>query len=449
MSNEPQEWRSIIDVIVPHPSEASVLALASDGGLALPRVPIKRIWKTDLGQICVELKERLGVATAVLRTATYIEDETQHQAHITYMLENRSPGWQPPAGARWISRPELHELASPGQQAVIDSYFIEVAQGAVPEQRMPWWREGWLDQATGWIEAQLAALGMPLTGSVIQVQSGSISCILRTNTAGGAIYFKATANLPLFVNEPVMMAALAQRHPDLIPAPLCFDPVRRWMLLPDFGQPVRDSGTLAARQDMLRIFGGIQRESIAHVEELLALGCLDRRLQRLPEMAANLAGDTPLLIDLTEPEIAQFRAALPKLAAMCLALGACGVPETLVHGDLHLGNVALRDGKYIFFDWTDTCITHPFFDLLSIFDDEDRTAEAQLRDEYLRVWEGHTSRELLLEAWALAQPLSDLHQAISYQHILNGLEPLARGDFRSSLPFYIRKMLKAAELLNY
>jgi thiamine kinase-like enzyme len=215
------------------------------------------------------------------------------------------------------------------------------------------------------------------------------------------------------------------------------------MLVPDFGQPIRNSGTLAARQDMLRIFGGIQRESAAHVEELLALGCLDRRLQRLPEQAARLADDAAILADLTEAEVGQFRGALPKLAEMCLALGACGVPETLVHGDLHLGNVALRDGKYLFFDWTDACITHPFFDLLSIFDDEDRTEEAVLRDEYLRVWEGSTSRELLLEAWALAQPLSDLHQAISYQHILNGLEPLARGDFRNVLPLYIRKILKA------
>jgi hypothetical protein len=312
------------------------------------------------------------------------------------VLENRSPDWQLPENGSWISRAELHKLASPEQQAVLDVYLKEFEHGAVPEQRMPWWREGWLDQATAWIEAQLAALGTPITGSVTQVQSGCISCILRTHTAGGAIYFKATANLPLFVNEPVMMAALARRYPGLIPEPLCIDPVRRWMLVPDFGQPIRNSGTLAARQDMLRIFGGIQRESAAHVEELLALGCLDRRLQRLPEQAARLADDAAILADLTEAEVGQFRGALPKLAEMCLALGACGVPETLVHGDLHLGNVALRDGKYLFFDWTDACITHPFFDLLSIFDDEDRTEEAVLRDEYLRVWEGSTSRELLL-----------------------------------------------------
>ena len=51
--------------------------------------------------------------------------------------------------------------------------------------------------------------------------------------------------------------------------------------------------------------------------------------------------------------------------------------------------------------------------------------------------------EQLRKAWALAQPLSDLHQAISYQHILVGLEPSAQAELGDSVPYYVRKVLQA------
>src|SRR5262249_41311171 len=140
---------------------------------------------------------------------------------------------------------------------------------------------------------------------------------------------------------------------------------------------------------------------------------------------------------------AQFRAALPRLQAMCHALAACGIPQTLVHGDLHLNNVAVNAGSYQFFDWSDACVSHPFFDLISVFDDEDSTRQMQLRDAYVGVWSDCAPTERLLDAWTLAQPLSDLHQAISYQHILVGLEEAAQVEFGDAVPYYVRKVLQS------
>ncbi|MBI1880332.1 MAG: phosphotransferase [Chloroflexi bacterium] len=55
---------------------------------------------------------------------------------------------------------------------------------------------------------------------------------------------------------------------------------------------------------------------------------------------------------------------IPHLKARCDQLAGYSVPQTLVHGDLHTGNVALVEGKLLFFDWTDACVTHPFFDVM-------------------------------------------------------------------------------------
>jgi hypothetical protein len=444
MSDSSAPCQSAIDVIIPHPSAPCALLLAQGGGWCLPRVPIDAIWAVDIGLISQELQRTLGIATTVLRVASNQTDA--EQVSMAYVVENRAPSWQPPAHGRWAGRADLDALAHPEQRAVLDAYLAEVESGAIPDLRAPWCRVGWLDAAVDWIDSQLAARGTPLVGAVEQVKNWGISCILRANTAAGAIYFKVAAALPLFVHEPLVMAALARRYPDHIPMPLSLDAERRWMLLADFGQPVAHDTPPATRQDLLRSFGAIQRDCAAAVDDLLALGCHDRRLERLAAQAAALAVDEEALNGLTDAERAQFRAALPRLQEMCAALGACGVPQTLVHGDLHLNNVAISAGRYQFFDWTDACVSHPFFDLIRAFDEQDHAVQAQLRDGYLGVWSGCAPFERLLEAWTLAQPLSDLHQAISYQHILVGLEAAAQLDFRDMVPYYVRKVLRAIGL---
>ena len=71
---------------------------------------------------------------------------------------------------------------------------------------------------------------------------------------------------------------------------------------------------------------------------------------------------------------------------------------TLVHGDLHPGNVARLDGELAYFDWTDACVAHPFFDLHSLQWQKDEATRAALLDAYLGAWEGVASPERLREA---------------------------------------------------
>jgi hypothetical protein len=444
MSDQPPPWQYEICVIIPHPSEPRVLLLVEEGCWQLPRVPIDDIWSADIGQISHAVRESLGISTTVLRSAYERADKAQRRASMIYVLENRDPSWQPPAHGRWVERAELNDL-QPEHCAVIEGYLAEVEHGSIPALRTQWCRVGWLDQAVAWITEQLAALDRPLVGPVAQVKHWSISCILRAPTALGNTYFKVAATLPLFVNEPVVTAWLAQRYAYHIPRPLALEPTRRWMLLPDFGQVIGRSGSLAARIEMLQLLGGIQRGCVAALDDLLALPCHDRRLTRLADQAEALAGDSTALADLNDAERAEFSALQPRLRAMCAALAACGVPQTLVHGDLHLGNVAVQEGRFQFFDWTDACITHPFFDLISVYDEEDTAVQAQLRDAYLALWAEYAPMPQLLEAWTLAQPLSDLHQAISYQHILAGLEPAAQLQWIDAVPHYVRKVLRTLE----
>jgi hypothetical protein len=93
------DWRSAIEVIIPHPSAPRVLLLAEGEGWSLPWVSIDELWAVDVGQICHELRRTLGIATTVLRLASKRSDDEQRQVVMTYVLENRAPSWQPPSRA--------------------------------------------------------------------------------------------------------------------------------------------------------------------------------------------------------------------------------------------------------------------------------------------------------------------------------------------------------------
>jgi hypothetical protein len=433
----------MLAVIIPHPETPQGLVLAGETGWTLPTVALEHAWPLELERLNQALGQTLGISVSVLRRVAGRVDTAQRRAYMTYLLENHSPDWVPPAHGRWVRQADLGDLAwaVPEHRAVLAECLAEVESGRLPEQRVPWARPGWLTEARAWVEAQLTHLGTPLVAPIEQVKNWGLSCLLRAPTADGAVYFKATATLPLFVHEPTVMAGLAQMYPQHVPAPLCWDGPRRWMLLPDIGTVLGNNNTLEARTTMLHLFGTMQRDSASRVEELFAIGCVDRRPERLAVQLDALLQDADALAGLNEAEMARFQALGPRLQTTCARLAQSPLPPTLVHGDLHLKNVAVKAGRYQFFDWTDACVTHPFLDMSTIYNEADAARHTYLRDTYLAPWTAYAPVERLLVDWTLAEPLCHLHQAISYQQIVAGLEPSAQAEFRRMVPYYVRKLL--------
>ena len=159
---------------------------------------------------------------------------------------------------------------------------------------------------------------------------------------------------------------LAGRFPGYVPAPLAVEPERGWFLLPEFDDLLGWDPPLEVHEELFRRYAGLQRRSAGLTAELLADGCLDRRLDVLEAQVDPLLDDPDAVARLMPDEVAELRRLAPALKDACRRLAACGIPDTLVHGDLHPGNVARLDGELAYFDWTDACIAHPFFDLHSL-----------------------------------------------------------------------------------
>ena len=96
--------------------------------------------------------------------------------------------------------------------------------------------------------------------------------------------------------------------------------------------------------------------------ELITIGVPDRRLALMVPRIALVARHRPL------PWIVEQRRALDRLVsglpARLAAIADCGVPDTLVHGDFHPGNVAGPPDRYVILDWGDSFVGHPLIDEL-------------------------------------------------------------------------------------
>jgi hypothetical protein len=249
--------------------------------------------------------------------------------------------------------------------------------------------------------------------------------------------------LPLFVEEGPVTAMLASRFPGYVPMPLAVEPEPGWLLLPAFDELVGWQAPLELRCAVLARFAGLQRRSAEQAAELIAAGCLDRRLEVLEQQIEPLVADPEAVARLRADEVEELRRQAPLFREACRRLADTGLPPTLVHGDLHVGNVARLDGELVYFDWTDACVAHPFIDLLSLYWEKDEDSRTALLDAYLDAWDGVESPERLREAASLAAVVIPLHHAVSYQRIVAGLEPDAKVELDATHGF-LRQALERA-----
>jgi hypothetical protein len=450
-------WRARIRWVVAHPTEPTVLLERRDGALRLPGTERPgRVWTAEPGQVLPGLRDLLGTDALLLRCLDEHEEPSAQLQRATLLAVPTALAGLPD-GLAWAGRAELAGAAGDGDAALAARVVEELAGSGTGQRGPPWTARGWFAGAERWLHEAMAAIGRPLTGPAEQMQVWDLSCVLRAPTAAGHVWFKATAASPLFVNEGLVMGALAGLFGDRVPAP---GGRRRRAGLDGAGRS-RPGGRLGGAPGSGRGGGRglarLQVEAAGQADRLLAAGYHDRRLDRLAaqarewlpaiEATGKLAG-----IDdatwLSQDELAAVRAALPEVLACCEELAGHAVPPSIVHGDLHLGNVARGPAGYRFFDWTDACVAHPFFDLLTIrrgtgFAGEE--GDGELRDRlqaaYLPAWAPFEPPARLARALQLAGPLGALHHAVSYRSLVAGMTPPVESHMAGSTAWWLRQML--------
>ena len=437
-------------IMLGHNSEAKVFILRDGNNWTLPHFLPQEPDVVEVGHIVQTAKRLWGMDATVLRCVRFYADrEVEKRTEAVLAMENHSKEWNPPPDGQWVDNAAVSrlDLLIPEHRETIQTWLTERETGGYPVLRSPWAKEGWLDGAQAWIERELSTLGIAVTGPVRQVKTWSISCLLTVETDQGTVYFKAVPTI--FSQEPLIMSEMNRLFPDNVPAPLAsrLQPAESWMLMRDFAAPeLRGNANIQQWEEALKVLCRMQIASISEVDDLITGGCADRRLERLAEHIDPLFEDPDAVGELEREEIDLLKAFAPRLKEMCSQLAAYGVPQTLIHGDFHGGNVAVMDGRYLVFDWTDAAVSHPFFDLPTFFE-FDIPAEKRegLAESYLRLWSDFESHERLWEAYRLSQPLAAIHHAVSYRNIVAVMEPTSRWEMSGGSTPWLRLLLKWIE----
>lgn len=439
--------------IIPHTSLPLLLLLHEEDGWTLPRHNA-----TSPEEINAAMQEQLGLTTTVLFCAyDRYQNEEREDEHCVYALENHSPGTLLPTNGRWISRSELAALPLivPEHRPVLETWFAEIESGQIPEQRLPWMRQGWFDSVTAWISEQLERMAYIQVAPIEQLVSRPWAAVLRVPASQGALYFKVPS--PAFAFEPALTEALHRLVPTYVPKLLATDRERGWMLLQDAGIELRDVPlTLERLEEALGRFAEMQIALAEHMETLKATGCPDRRLHLLPGLYQAILAATPfLLIDeprgLPRSEHDQLLAFTPQLREMCDELAGYKVPESLHHVDLHNGNILYNGETYTFIDAGEYCLGHPFCVMFIVLRvaryvlKYDEPMLERLTQTYLEPWTRYEPMERLQRIFELAHRLGILYKALSWFDLITHLEPGMRWMHADMALYYLRVFLGTEE----
>jgi Phosphotransferase enzyme family len=410
------------------PDGSSSVLLVEDGsGWALPRAT------GDESEIVIDAVRSIGGVVGadviVLRDLRIGPARPPEDATV-YLTEPLSDPLA--ARGRWWTAEDPLDDVEPSDRAVVERW----SAGEEPRSLQPWQRPGWFGAASAWIEASL-----PAVSDVRQYATWCVSCILRVTSPLGTSWFKATP--ASFAREPAVTSMLADLVPGRTPEVLALDADRGWMLLADLdGEPV-DALAVDDRLEALLAVGELHRASVGSIDVLLDGGCVDRRPEVLATQIATLAADrtVPLPGDLDE----RLRSAVPRLVELCGELSTSPVPPTLVHGDLHAGNIMrTASRRYRVFDWSDACVADPFVDVVMFLMrlSEGTDVRARFREGYLDAWPGLTRAAAAAYA-DLAEPLAAMHHAVTYRALHDALGASEWWRFEGALPRWIRHALES------
>ncbi|HEX6873650.1 MAG TPA: phosphotransferase, partial [Micromonosporaceae bacterium] len=189
-------------------------------------------------------------------------------------------------------------------------------------------RPGGPRRGVDWAVRTLAGLGVPVLGAA-QRKTWNLSSIWRLDTGRGPVWLKEVPGF--FSHEASVLRWLDAAGLGRLAVPLVAAEGLR-MLLDHVPGTDLFGAELGTRLDILADMHQIQRATASQVDQLLAVGVPDLRAASLhAEIDRVVAGYGD-----GDPRLAYLVAGLAERLA---AVAACGVPETLVHGDLHPGNV--------------------------------------------------------------------------------------------------------------
>ena len=351
-----------------------------------------------------------------------VEVAADQQSGVMVILASAEPDRDETDGLTFVAVEAVIDMLEPVVTRPVLRRWLDRLDGLTDPRTPPWVAVTWYPRICAWIEERMHLAGMPPIDRPRIVYQSAIGTVLRTPAAGGATFTKCPALR--FQAEARITRALADRTPDLVPEVIDIEPAEGWLLMRDFGARTLGELPKAEWAPGLALVGRVQRTWVDGHEALLAAGAERRPMTHLIDRLPGLL-EIDGLGDRIVPALREaWPTTLPRLIDACLELADIGIPDALIHGDMHPWNVAVSDAGLRAFDWSDAAIGPSILDLALFLGRADDVAlRPVMRDAYLDEWTDVAPRDRLERAAELAMAVGAIYQVVTYQTLLPAMPP--------------------------
>ena len=318
-----------------------------------------------------------------------------------------------------------------------------------------WESEDWLAGLEAWLVPALADRGVRTTGPPVRDRVRFWSVLARVETDAGRAWVKENAPSQAF--EAALVEVVHGLAPDAVATPLAVDTARGWLATADLGLPMWHDEQVPPVEDWVGVvqrFGVLQHALAEHADAVLATGvppfpehpdAMLAWLDALVSASRALPDADPRRLD--DAELGAVVDGRERIREAAERLEAAGIPRSVQHNDLHLGNAFRRaNGAVAFIDLGDALWTHPLTAAriplwilrhrFGLGPDDPPVRRAV--DAYLEPWTDRFDRAALRELLPDAERISCLHRAESWRRLQADV-PVHRVDepFLRSVPEWL------------
>jgi len=373
---------------------------------ALPPLDVTLPWWQQVDDVVPAVRARDGLDVQVLRLL-HGDRPAPPGGHVTYLAQVSGPAQVGllPAEVDLSPQPNRAAYAEPGGPAA----------------------------SIRWAVSALEALGSP-GATVIQNRTWNLSAIWRLDVAGAPVaWLKQVPRF--FQHEAAVLGLISGVTPGLVPPLLAAGEAGRMLLAHVPGEDGYGAGAAVCAR-IADEFHPVQVAFAGRVDDLLATGMPDARLAVEPfARVAKPYFDT----------IDGLRVLIDDLPRRFDEIAACGMPDTIVHGDLHPGNTRVAGaGTVVIMDWGDATVGHPARDILRLTEHLPAAEAEELTAAWALRWRVDVPGCDPLRAVELFRPVTELRASMVYADFLANIEPAEHPYHADDVPDHLAAAVEAA-----
>jgi hypothetical protein len=385
---------------------------------ALPPFEVSTPWWQEVGEIAA----RTG--TQVLRLL-HADRAAPPGGHVTYLAEPDPAATTGPHPAATIepdsaatTGPDPAATTGPAGRALAPATVDPAAEphrAAYAQVGGPAATLAWAAAHTGFARAH-------------QKRTWNLSAIWRLDDTDGNPVAWIKQVPEFFAHEPDALRMVDAVAPGLVPPLLAAGPDGRMLLGHREGEDGYDAGADVCRR-------------IAEAFHPVQVRLAGRALPGIPDRRGVDFGFARAF----EERIPGLGKLLDDLPRRMAAVAECGLPDTLVHGDLHPGNVRIGpDGRLTIMDWGDCYRGHPAVDILRLVERLEEPDE--VIEHWAYGWKASLPGSEPRRAAELMRPMAALRAAETYHGFLAAIEPSEQPYHADDVPERLAAAVAAGQI---